>query len=89
MKKLIYSFLLCLFSLTTVFSQNNQEGALANQYFENAEYEKAITLYEKLNLDNNQYYSNYVASLTALKELDNKQFLPPQAFNGHCKQELK
>lgn len=70
MKKLIYSFLLCLFSLTTVFSQNNQEGALANQYFENAEYEKAITLYEKLNLDNNQYYSNYIASLTALKDYD-------------------
>ncbi len=70
MKKSIL-FLFSIFIVQfSVYAQKTQEGALANQYFENSEFEKAIALYEKLNLDNNQYYTNYIASLTALKEYE-------------------
>ncbi len=78
--KYIFS-LIILFSTLTVDAQTisvrpNQDAQdikLAQQYYKNGEYEKALAIYEKLyqdNLGNDYYYRNYLNTLVALKELD-------------------
>jgi len=61
---------------------NQQDIKLAQQYYKNGEYEKALAIYEKLyqeNATNSYYYSNYLNTLVALKELDTaKQLIESQ-----------
>ncbi len=48
----------------------NQDKELAEEYFQQEEYEKAISLYEKMSNDGvplNEIYPNYLQSLTAVK----------------------
>lgn len=63
-------------------SANQQDIKLAQQYYKNGEYEKALAIYEKLfqdNATNSYYYSNYLNTLVALKELDTaKQLIESQ-----------
>jgi len=47
MKKIILSLLFACSSML-VFAQDSMEEALAYQYFQQAEYEKAASLFEKL-----------------------------------------
>jgi len=63
-------------------SANQQDIKLAQQYYKNGEYEKALTIYEKMYQDNptnSYYYTNYLNTLVALKELDTaKQLIESQ-----------
>lgn len=43
---------------------------LADQYFQNTEYEKAVVLYEKLYKKNEGVYRNYINCLVALEQFD-------------------
>lgn len=55
------------------FAQQQQDVQLAEQYFSNGEYDKAVVLYEKLqskNPGNSQFYQNYFKCLTELKQFD-------------------
>ena len=66
-------FILSVFSLGT-FAQSQQDRQLADQYFNNAEYEKAASLYEKLmNDDPEGTYPPYLRCLIALKQYDNAE----------------
>lgn len=73
MKKLFFFFFILIFTLTvkSAFAQVNLDEALANEYYQRGEYDKAAVLYKKL-LDNkpgNQlYYDNYLSSLLNLKD---------------------
>ncbi|HYV92435.1 MAG TPA: tetratricopeptide repeat protein [Chitinophagales bacterium] len=54
-------------------SQSPQDIQLADQYFSNGEFDKAVILYEKLwnkNQSNTQFYQNYLTCLTELKQYD-------------------
>jgi len=53
--------------------KSQQDLKLAQQYYKNGEYEKALALFEKLfeeNGKNKYYYQQYLGTLVALKELD-------------------
>ncbi len=53
--------------------QSQQDLKLAQQYYKNGEYEKALAVFEKLfeeNSKNKYYYQQYLGTLVALKELD-------------------
>lgn len=59
-----------IFHGTIAFSQSQQDVQLAQQYFKNAEYDKAAAMYEKLvnkAPENQFFYENYIQSLIALK----------------------
>jgi len=69
--KSLLSFSVVLLLVTTLNGQGNSN--LAQQYFQNGEYEKAGTLYEKLyrNNENNSYYFNkYIDCLIALEDYE-------------------
>jgi len=68
MRILITLLTFVLFSLTL----GAQESKLANNYYQNGEYEKAASLYKKLHKkQNNEYYFNrYVDCLIALEQFD-------------------
>lgn len=54
-------------------AQQPQDVQLADQYFRNGEFEKAVVLYEKLwtkSPANSQFYNNYLRCLTELKQFD-------------------
>lgn len=66
--KIKYSFFLLLFSLS-IFSQNNNDEALAYQFFNNQEYDKAVVYFEKLHQKNPvAYYLYYYKTLLHLKD---------------------
>ena len=75
MRYIKFSFSLIVFILVTglVSIQAQPNSNLAQQYYQNGEYEKAASLYEKLYRDNekNSYYFNkYIDCLIALEEYD-------------------
>ena len=58
-----------------VFGQPTRDQQLADQYFYNGEYDKAVTLYEKLYDKNPFVYTNYLRSLFELNETDKAEKL--------------
>jgi hypothetical protein len=69
MVKQICSFLLVLFSVGIVNAQSTDEK-LAAQFYENAEYDKAVELYKKIYKRNKTVYvyENYLNCLIALED---------------------
>jgi len=68
-----YSLLLCLFFLASVFTVNAQQSRLAQQYYQNGEYAKAASLYQKLYEEqnyNDYYFERYVECLISLEEYE-------------------
>ncbi|TKC00247.1 tetratricopeptide repeat protein [Pedobacter cryophilus] len=67
-------FLIIIFSISfSVFAQNLNDPLLAEQFFRNGEYEKALTIYAKLyqaKNGSNQYYNDYLNTLLKLKQYD-------------------
>lgn len=76
MKRFLSAFLIFFFSLSSVFAQMQQDRQLADQYFNNAEYEKAEPLYDKL-MDRDPFgtYPQYLRCLMAMKEYDKAEKL--------------
>ncbi|HRH67787.1 MAG TPA: tetratricopeptide repeat protein, partial [Bacteroidia bacterium] len=74
----IFLFFFCLFCLgiTGAQAQAGKERQLADQYLENAEYDKAAELYDKL-FDRDPYgtYPNYFRCLLAMKSFDKAEKL--------------
>ena len=69
MKRLLFFALLSAFSL----SLNAQDSRLAQQYYQNGEYEKASILFERLfeaNPQNDYFFDRYVDCLIALERYD-------------------
>ncbi len=74
MRKLLYIILFFAFP----FVLSAQDAQLAKQYFQNGEYEKASTLYEKLyrdNKGNSYYFDRYLDCLVELKDFTNAEKL--------------
>ena len=72
MKKTIFYLLLSVCPLT-MHAQPSQDVQLADQYFNNGEYDKASSIYEKLwnkNPGSGQFYQNYLKCLTEQKQYD-------------------
>ncbi len=70
------SFFLVLLVSTLAFGQNQQDRQLADQYFNNAEFDKAEPLYDKLmDFDPFGTYPQYLRCLLALKEYDKAEKL--------------
>ena len=68
MKLQIISFVLFLFC---AFSMNAQDSRLAQQYYQNGEYEKAASLYSKLfeeNKNNDFYFNKYIDCLIYMED---------------------
>ncbi|MBE7440969.1 MAG: hypothetical protein HS119_00750 [Flavobacteriales bacterium] len=80
MKNTIYiliSFLIITLSNTSILAQNNSDEELANQYFYNKEFDKAVIYYEKLfNKSHNQtHYLKLLDCFVALEEYKNAEKL--------------
>jgi len=76
MKSKFFLFILTLAATTMAQAQSQQDVQLADQYFSNAEFDKAVVLYEKLwskNPGNSQFYQNYLTCLTELKQYDDAE----------------
>lgn len=70
--KICFIFLLLLSALPA-FSQMNEQAALANQFFKNGEYEKALSIYDQLYHTKNGdqiFYQEYINTLLKLKKFD-------------------
>ncbi len=66
--RICFLHIIFLFTCAGLFAQSNTDGLLADQYFKNKEYDKAIVYYEKLSNKNPvQYYKNYLTSLIETK----------------------
>jgi tetratricopeptide (TPR) repeat protein len=67
-------FIIIILSISfSVFAQNLNDPLLAEQFFRNGEYEKALTIYAKLyqaKNGSNQYYNDYLSTLLKLKQYD-------------------
>lgn len=74
--KLLFSALLALVFSFSSFGQALQDRQLADQYFNNAEYEKAAELYDKL-MDRDPFgtYPQYYRCLLALKDYEKSEKL--------------
>ncbi len=75
MKQLAF---LCLFLLPTIGFSQQKALQLANQYFNNGEYEKASSLFEKLYKENpkqNYYFNKFIDCKLALEEYDESEIL--------------
>jgi tetratricopeptide (TPR) repeat protein len=73
MKKIITVIILLVTHFSSFSQRQGDNGVLAQQYFQNGEFDKAASLYEKLFSDQPQnkiYFQNYITSLTQLKEYD-------------------
>ena len=72
MKKLLFALLLAAMPFILRGQVNSQ---LAEQYFQNGEYEKAVALYEKLNQQNSgdYYFERYVTCLMELNRFDDAE----------------
>lgn len=68
MGRRLFAFLILIAALTASFAQKSQEEKLGIQYFQNAEYEKAAPMFEKVyNANPNSYiYSYYYMTLLQL-----------------------
>jgi tetratricopeptide (TPR) repeat protein len=76
MKKIIFLPFLFLIFFNAV-AQTSNDDALASQYFQDGEYEKAVQLYQKL-FNNNRtdiYYEQYFNTLIKLKQYDEAEKL--------------
>ena len=72
--KQLFSF--CLFLLPIIGISQQKALQLANQYFNNGEYEKASSLFEKLYKENpkqNYYFNKYIDCKLALEEYDESE----------------
>ncbi len=72
MKRIIVFITILVFN-SYLFAQSNTKVALAEQYYANAEYEKAVELYEDLfqaNSENKHFYSQYIECLLQLQSFD-------------------
>lgn len=68
-----YRFLVCLILLATSFTLSAQKSRLAMQYYQNGEYSKAASLYQKLYEEqnfNDQYFERYIECLISLEEYE-------------------
>lgn len=68
---IVFCFLcLCLVSIVPCYAQPETDEALAAEYFQNKEYDKAVVYYEKLfsRKPTYFYYNSYLSCLTELKE---------------------
>ncbi len=68
-----YSLLVCLFFLASIFTLSAQQSRLAQQYYQNGEYSKAASLYQKLYEEqnyNDYYFERYVECLISLEEYE-------------------
>ncbi len=76
MRKILLS-LLIISVTSTVSAQLNSDEALAAQYFQSGDYEKAVLLYEKLfnRTKNASYYDPYFSCLLRLKKFDEAEKL--------------
>jgi tetratricopeptide (TPR) repeat protein len=72
MKKLLFALLL---AATPFILRGQVNPQLAEQYFQNGEYEKAVALYEKLNQTNSgdYYFERYVTCLMELNRFDDAE----------------
>lgn len=78
-------FFLLFFLSINVFAQDNR---LAQEYFNNGEYEKAASLYEKLytkNTKNDYYFSRFLACLIELEEYDRGEELLKKQIKKNSK----
>ncbi|MEO5909510.1 MAG: tetratricopeptide repeat protein [Pelobium sp.] len=80
MKKTVHLFLLIiiLLSVKPAFAQVENEVILAEQFYRNGEYDKALVIYEKLyqtKNGSNLYYDNYLNTLQKLKKYDEAEKL--------------
>ena len=67
------SFLSLLFLFVSTFTLSAQQSRLAQQYYQNGEYEKAASLYQKLYEEqnyNDYYFERYVECLISLEEYE-------------------
>lgn len=68
-----YSLLFCLFFFVSIFTLSAQQSRLAQQYYQNGEYAKAASLYQKLYEEqnyNDYYFERYVECLISLEEYE-------------------
>ncbi|MBI2271780.1 MAG: tetratricopeptide repeat protein [Bacteroidetes bacterium] len=68
--KIFFIFHFSFFILQSAFAQVSTDEKLANQYFQNKEYDKAIVYYEKLfgKKSSELIYQNYLSCLLAVKD---------------------
>ena len=62
-----------IFTSTAIFAQNQNDPLLAQQFFRNGEYDKALSLYEQLYKSKNGaniFYNDYLNTLLKLKRYD-------------------
>ncbi len=83
MKKIL---LLCMLISTFVFAQNN-DAKLAYQYYQQAEYSKAIELYQKLNKKSVSaaYYTPYLSCLISVEDFKNAEKLASKIVKKYPK----
>ncbi len=68
-----FFFSISLLGIRTAYAQPGQDHMLAQQYYQNGEYDKAAELYASLwdkNQGSNYYYRQYMYCLVALKDFD-------------------
>jgi tetratricopeptide (TPR) repeat protein len=85
MKQAGILFFLLFFLSINIFAQDNR---LAQEYFNNGEYEKASSLYEKLyakNTKNDYYFSRYLACLIELEEYEKGEDLLQKQIKKNSK----
>ncbi|NNC84599.1 MAG: tetratricopeptide repeat protein, partial [Bacteroidia bacterium] len=79
MRKILPYLFICVFALiaTDAFAQKHvQDARLANHYFQQGEFEKALTIYQKIyKRDPNGAYTNYVKCLTGLERYSDAEKL--------------
>src|SRR6476661_6613535 len=76
MRRRIFFLAVLIGVITSVQAQSPQDIQLADQYFRNAEFDKAVTLYEKLwnkSPGNTQFFQNYLTCLKELKQYDDAE----------------
>jgi tetratricopeptide (TPR) repeat protein len=76
MKKILLTFLIgCI--TTCLYAQDNMDEALAYQFYQQAEYEKAALLFEKLfnKNKNDNYFELYFSSLIKIKKYDEAELV--------------
>lgn len=70
MRIIALNILICFFCLPA-FAQRTADEALASQYYQNGEYEKALSIFQRLfNKNERVYYDFYLNSLIKLKKYD-------------------
>ena len=79
---LVFAFLIA-FSCLAAFAQNN-DLQLARQYASNGEHAKALEIYQKLYLQNNEtYYGGYISTLLSLKKYTEAEDVTKKIMRKH------